>query len=158
MAKETTCSGINHKWTILCGSSSVDQKTNNVSLFNLVEQLSLDLKREDWEKAMSEGKKGFLVQTQFEIVTLWEREDSKEEILAEAEIRLIDPKGEILHKHSYHLNFPNQAKRHREHTLWSGIKLTQTGVYVFSINIKYPNSDHFHEVGTAELLVNIKIN
>ena len=157
MIKKTINNKINHHWTILCGSSSVDQQTNNISLFNLIEQLSLNIKREDWEKARSEGKKGFLAQKQFEIITLWEKGELEDEISAEIEIRLVDPKGNVLHKQPYQLSFAKHVKRHRQRLTWSGIKLTQAGVYIFSINIKYPNSDQFEEVGMVELAVNIKI-
>lgn len=148
---------IKHHWTILCGSSSVDQQTNNLSLFNLIEQLTLNIKREDWEKAMSEGKKGFLARTQLEIITLWEKGELEDEISAEAEIRLIDPKGDVLHKQPYKFNFTDKIKRHRERLTWNGMKLTQAGIYTFSINIKPSGSDEFEEVETVKLLVNIKI-
>ena len=157
MTNKISNNRINHHWTILCGSSSVDQQTNNLSLFNLIDQVSLNIKREDWEKAMSEGKKGFLARTQFEIITLWEKGDLEDEISAEAEIRLIDPKGNVLHKQPYQFNFAKQVKRHRQRLTWNGMKLTQAGIYTFSINIKLPNSNEFEEVGTVRLLVNIKI-
>ncbi len=157
MTNKISNNKIDHQWTILCGSSSVDQQTNNISLFNIIEQLSLNIKRENWEKALKEKKEGFLARTQFEIVTLWEKEDLEDEISAEVEVRLVDPKGNVLHKQPYQLSFAKQVKRHRQRLTWSGMKLTQAGVYIFSINIKYPNATQFEEVGTVKLLVNIKI-
>ena len=157
MTNKTSNNKINHHWTILCGSSSVDQQTNNISLFNIIEQLSLNIKRENWEKALKEKKEGFLARTQFEIVTLWEKGDLEDETSAEVEVRLVDPKGNVLHKQPYQLSFAKQVKRHRQRLTWTGMKLTQAGVYTFSINIKYPNTTQFEEVGTVKLLVNIKI-
>ena len=157
MTNKISNNKIDYQWTILCGSSSVDQQTNNISLFNIIEQLTLNIKKEDWEKAMKERKKGFLARTQFEIVTLWEKEGLEDEIFAEVEVRLVDPKGNILHKQPYQLNFAKQVKRHRQRLTWSGMKLTQSGVYIFSINIKPSGSDQFDEAGVVKLLVNIKI-
>ena len=157
MTKKIPNNKIKHHWTILCGSSSVDRQTNNISLFNIIEQLSLNIKRENWEKALKEKKEGFLARTQFEIVTLWEKEEPEDEISAEVEVRLVDPKGNVLHKQPYQLSFAKQVKRHRQRLTWSGMKLTQAGVYIFSINIKYPDATQFEEVETVKLLVNIKI-
>ncbi len=75
---------IDHVWSVLCRRSSIDRETNNISLFDVVEQLQLF---EGSEVPSS-------VAGPFEIVSLWTR--SAEPTRGEAQISLRGPSGRLL--------------------------------------------------------------
>src|SRR3989338_5214550 len=64
---------INHLWSIACSRTSVDRESNNISLFEVLEQLTLS------GGPIQPGKKG-VVPILFEIVSLWTKEHENETI------------------------------------------------------------------------------
>ena len=59
---------IRHIWSVLCSQSVIDAQSNNVSLFNVIEQLTVVMKK----TIIPEGKIP-LLPISLELVTLWER-------------------------------------------------------------------------------------
>ena len=41
---------IKHLWSLICTSSSVDKTSNNISLFNIIEQLNTTITKDDMVK------------------------------------------------------------------------------------------------------------
>lgn len=57
---------IDHIWSVLCSRSTIDTESNNVSLFNVIEQIN--------PVGLPEGARG-LLPMEVEIVSLWVRDD-----------------------------------------------------------------------------------
>src|SRR3989344_3127571 len=82
-------------WGLLCSLSSIDQERNNVSLFNIVEEIGIPQ-----EIFKQEGKK--VIPFVFEIVMLLRRIVSSavddREITTDIEVALVDPEEKELKK------------------------------------------------------------
>ena len=77
---------IDHVWTILCSRAVIDRDTNNMSLLEVIEQLTLGDASPPVE---GEG----LAPIQLELVTLWTRRRDDESESGRARIRFYRPSG-----------------------------------------------------------------
>jgi hypothetical protein len=73
---------IEHQWSILCSKCIVDNRTNNATLVEILEQLTILIPNDG----------SGLVVREMDLVTLWSRETEEEE-QGRARLTLLDPKG-----------------------------------------------------------------
>lgn len=158
--KENKQKYIKHIWSVLCQSSVTDVASNTMSLFNTIEQFTIDITPPkdpiELKKFEENSKKSLSVQTQFEIVTLWQRMVLGKGIDGDVEMELIDPKGVSLMKMTYSLHFPEDKKRMRHRMVVAGINVTVSGEYVFKIRLREPEQMGFVEV--ADIPLDVVIN
>lgn len=140
-----------HLWSILCTASSVDNKNNNVSLFNVIEQVQVT--KDPLAKKSGPKQDRIFVPMRLELVTLWEKIRSDENAAGTVEVHFEDPSGELLQKFRYELSMPKN--RLRNLTAIDGFFVTQEGRYVFKVKAKSSNEDAFQDVGEVPLQVGI---
>lgn len=125
-------------WGVLCSLSSVDQERNNISLFNVIDQLNLPVS----DKGIEERK---VFPLPFELVTLWRRilntNIDNSEITTDIEIKLLDPNERILQQTVAPVKFNRDSRRSRLRIKILGLPITTIGDYVFEISVKQPGSD-----------------
>ena len=143
---------IQHIWSILCSSSSIDSQTNNVSLYNIVEEVGFKLQQTNEQQVnFSEEKKWpFNV----EVVSLWKR-TNQGNLVADAKIELLDPSNKKMQEVLYKLEFKPQHQRMRSIIKMNGITITGQGEYNFSILLKEDGSDKFKEITRIPIVVKI---
>lgn len=134
-----------HRWSILCQSSNIDRESNNLSIFNILEELRVT--------PPSQDAKQIVVRMPVQLITLWEKQTAKGTATSNVAIELVDPKGNILPTVSYVLATPQ--KRLRFVVNMDGIKVTESGEYMFKIRIRNDEKDIFEEVGEVPLQVAI---
>ena len=138
---------LQHQWSILCKESSIDGQSNNLSLFNIVEQVGLNA------EVFAEKKEG-AIPMNLELVTLWEKQVDKSEVQAEIEVEFQDPDGKPLGKFPYTISVPR--RRHRHILKLNGLPITEkSGRYVFKIRKKEGEENRFIEVSEVPIEVNI---
>jgi hypothetical protein len=140
-----------HRWSILCTTSSVDTKNNNVSLFNIIEQVQVT--KDPLAKKSGPKQDRIFVPMKLELVTLWEKIRSDEKASGTIEVHFEDPLGELLQKFRYELSMPKD--RVRNFTTIDGFFMTEEGRYVFKIKAKSSNEDNLQDVGEVPLQVDI---
>jgi len=147
-------------WSILCQSSSIDQETNSVSIFNSVEQLKIkfDIPKDvELRKKLEEGseKQRLTTPVRVEIITLLQKLDNKKENKSEIEISFIDPKGEELLKQSHPVVIPADKQRFRDRVKFNGLPITESGEYIFKLKIKENGEEDYEELDLLPLQVTI---
>lgn len=140
-----------HLWSILCTASSVDAKNNNVSLFNVVEQVQVT--KDPLVKKSGPKQNRIFVPMKLELITLWEKIRSGENTTGTIEVHFQDPLGELLQKFRYELSMPKN--RMRNLIAIDGFFVTKEGRYVFKIKAKSANEDDFQDVGELPLQIDI---
>jgi hypothetical protein len=125
-------------WAVLCQSSVIDRDTNNISLFNVLEELTAI------SAAPQEGTKGSTpakgIPYIFDLVTLWSR--SMQEIPEQGygRVRLFTPEGESPLGSEYEVDLTRYLRlRTRLHI--SGFPLKGEGIYRFVIDGKSETGD-----------------
>lgn len=115
-------------WSVLCQESSVDLKTNKTSLFNCIDEITLNF----FKKAdMNNTAKN--IQMPFEIASLWLKDvgdTNNFKIL----IDFCDPKDNVLKSFEQDFSFENNKKKLRTFIKINSMTITTEGVYKIKLN------------------------
>ncbi|CAN5922586.1 hypothetical protein BH11MYX4_BH11MYX4_03870 [soil metagenome] len=129
-------------WTILCTRASIDSLTNNLSLFEILEQVQVP------EGA---ANMGIVAAVQWNLVSMWRRSGQEPE-RAEMRVRLLDPTGTDLHEPSPAAVVDLvSAPRARIVGTIVGMPLRGFGLYQFQIETR--NGEEWRASGSVGLLV-----
>jgi len=143
---------IKHIWSVLCKESVINQDDNNISIYGVLEQLSVSLS--PTKKPRKPEKLG--VPMNYEVVSLWQKSEKTQIANAEIEYVFIDPQSKELLKNTQIIKIPKTSRRFRSRIKITGMPLTINGDYTFQIKIKEKGASSFKLV--AELPLEIKIN
>lgn len=147
---------IKHIWSVLCKESVINQDDNLISIHGALEELSVSLtpinaKSDKLPRKLS-------VPINYEIVSLWFKENKKEEsTAAQVEYSLVSPEGRELIKNTRDMEIPVNIKRFRSRMKISGLPLTIEGYYFFRVKIKETGDRSFKLTAQLPLEVKIKI-
>ena len=116
-----------HLWTVLCTNSSIDQTTNNVSLFGVVEQLQIG--------GGAPTDQRIIIPAQFQLVILWMRSNLDQPEMATARFSLQSPNGEVSPGGEVQVEL-STAIRSRNVITINGLPVNGPGVYKFITEIR----------------------
>lgn len=143
---------IKHIWSVLCQKTIVDSDTNNISLVDILEQLTANVNIKDPKNELKEIN----VPINFEVVSFWLKDSAEKVVKANLEIEIIDPEGKVLKKFPQTLEFPPNIRRLRSRLRILGFVLTVSGNYVFKVKIKDEKRKEYQDVAELPLEVNLK--
>lgn len=132
-------------WSVLCRSSSTDTESNNVSLFNVVEQLGVP--------AAADGN---VVPIDFELVSLFQRDDPTEPQIEDAELTIRDPSGTVIGTFNLVADM-NNTLRSRVRLTSRAFRVSGEGIYWFEMTVngesaaKVPLSIVFSDTAEVQL-------
>jgi hypothetical protein len=145
-------------WGHLCTLSSIDKETNNVSLFNVIEQFNFS---NDVFQEYAKTKKPVIIGLNHEIVLVWMRtldiDGINEELNFDFMLKLVDPTGEVIQQIYSTGNFPKEAKRNRFRINTNGIAVTMPGNYRYVIEVKKEGGDQFEAINEIPLEIKMGI-
>ena len=132
---------IEHVWTVLCSRSVIDVETNNVSIQDVIEQISIN----------AEPKPDGFLPFPLELITLWERQESNKPAEGTERITFVTPSGKsnVVYEAKIDLS---AAERHRHKVKFPGLPLSEAGRYYFEVEAKEGDGD-YHEVAAIPLSV-----
>lgn len=149
---------IEHLWSVLSASSSVDQQTNSLSIFNVVEEITItSIPQIAENRSPKDGSpQKFSIPLNLTITSLWQRNDDVNEgdMSVDARIRFTDPKGEMVNQNPLPLSFKKGFKRLRAITMINAITFTTPGEYRFVIEAS--TNKGFEEVCSIPLQIKIQ--
>jgi len=153
MAKKIS-SKIIQEWSILCSNSLVDMDSNNLSLFNIIEQINLELKTDKKfdEKAGDDFPLSMVLVSRFR-KTIPEDEPIKGDV----KIDFISPDKELLGSFSQSLELGVGIDNIRIRSGIEGLKLTKSGMYHFVIFLKEQSEKKFEVVYSLPLKVTLNV-
>ncbi len=132
---------IEHVWTVLCSRSVIDIETNNVSIQDVIEQISIN----------AEPKSDGFLPFPLELITLWERKESDKPVEGTERVTFVTPSG--ISKVVFDAKIDLSAvERRRNKVKFPGLPLSETGRYYFKIEIR-ENDNEWHEVASIPLTV-----
>ena len=134
-----------HVWTVVCTQSSIDSTSNNITLFEVIEQLNVPN-----PFPTPEPGKQLLAPIGLEVVTLWARTDDLVPERSECKVRFSDPKGTTILERSFEANLTGHV-RNRHRLRINGLPLTVPGRYTFHVDAKTPQG--WKEFGSVPLQV-----
>ncbi len=124
-----------HLWTVLCSKAVIDQDTNNVSLIEIVEELTL---------SPLAGDKMVTLPVSFELVTLVKRSEPDQPESLMGQVSLLTPKGNKQLSAQFEINL-SEKPRLRTRMRMSALPLEGPGVYHFLIEFLDKATDKWSE-------------
>jgi hypothetical protein len=112
---------IDHVWTVVCSWAVVDRRSNNASLENVVEQVTIS----------DTPRPGGILALQFDVMTLWARADFDVPTSGHGHLVLLSPSGEELKSSEYDIELRRKAKRYRSVVHFDALPVGEPGRYVF---------------------------
>lgn len=143
---------IKHIWSVLCQRSVVDRDSNTISMFDMLEELSVGIKTNAPEGTNNRPEGIINVPIQYDIVSFWTKEDENSD--SSLQIEFIDPNGKSLQTFNHMLEF-KEHKRLRSRIHVVGISITTVGIYTFHVKIKEKDKENFRTI--AQLPLDVKI-
>lgn len=144
---------IQHIWSILCERSIIDDSSNNISLLNVIEELTLTPPPGMKAGVAVETGSG-VVPFNYEIASLWTREKSDKPELGRAKIMLIDPFGKSKASNEVELDL-RSYERLRTRQRFNGLPMSGVGQYTFLIQLQGENGKEWIDVARVPLQVKI---
>lgn len=135
---------IGHVWTVICSRVLIDRDTNNVTLVEVLEQVTL--------VASGPPPPESAVPLEMEIVTLWERRDENVPARARARIHLVAPDGKTANPLEYVVDLTTHV-RTRSRTQVKGFPFRGFGRYEFRVAVRQDGQEDWQEVSRAPLQV-----
>jgi hypothetical protein len=119
---------IEHIWTVVCGRSSTDRESNNMSLFDIIEQINV-------LGPLPDPATRSALPMQHEIVSVWSRANLAEAEESRARIRLVAPNGVQAFEQEFSIDLTVQP-RMRTQLKSVGFPLLGTGQYRYTVEIR----------------------
>ena len=150
--KQHNDSALKIKWALMCKSASVDRQSNNVSLFSVIEELTLNKTPagnlqvgQSNVKRPSSFPNKTQVKGEFTIVVQLERQPTVKApgFKPSLRIQIVDPKEEVLATNVLPLNFEEGKNRLRAIVSFDLIIVKDPGIYNFAVSVRASDKDEF---------------
>lgn len=133
---------IQHIWTVLCTKSSIDRETNNISLFEVIEELQVE----------GLGREPGAVPCSFELVSLWSRSEPDTPSQGEARITFQSPGGRTSISQMQAVDLQHY-RRLRSKVKILGIPVEEPGRYTFVVECRQQDQEQWIQVARMPLEV-----
>ena len=159
--KNTKSEEINVLWALLCRSASVDQSSNTLSLFNLLEEFTLSKTPIQNSTQLPTNVINFPQKTKikenFSFVIQLQRKGNQNLNSFESKVRveIIDPSGEVLSKDDIPMIFEQGKAKMRMIINFGEMLLTKSGNYKYQVSLPVLKGDKFEKQAESNLEVRI---
>lgn len=144
---------IKHIWTVLCRKSVIDNESNNLSLYDILEQLSISVKP---EKETVKKTVKINLPLEYEVVSLWVKQSSKDGFNGEIKLEIINPEGSVVKTFEQPFIIQDNKNRLRSRIRINGFVVDGSGVYLFRISYKEKQEKNFTQISEVPLEVSLK--
>ena len=137
-----------HIWTVICSNSVIDKDTNNVSLFDVLEQIQLDM-------VVTPEDAVAVLPFPLNIVSLWSREQPDNPTQVHAKDRVLSPTGQILFEGEYDIDISEYQRTRYKRRLF-GLQVPESGEYNLVTQFKASKRSTWREVCRIPLQIELK--
>jgi hypothetical protein len=133
---------IDHVWTVICSRSIIDRDTNNVSIYNVIEQINVP----------GEPQPDRVLDIIVEIVTLWVRSDFDVPSHGDARLTFISASGQRGGSVEFELDL-SEFERLRTRRLFEGLPVAEPGRHTWLVELRNEGEEEWQEVASVPLKV-----
>lgn len=144
---------IKHIWSVLCSQSVRDADSQNISLFNVIEQLQVTLMAGAPEDAVHR------LPIPLELITLWERgewevDEHAPGTVGQSTVSVLDPTGRSLAQAQMTADL-SANRRCRSKLVFGGMPITVSGRYVVQVSLQEEGEGEPSIVAEVPVEVNV---
>jgi hypothetical protein len=133
------------KWIIICQQSIANQETNNISLIEVLEEISIP--------PPPSSEKALFLDIDLDVVTSWRKNDNQEnDSIYKIQFIIVAPSGETLLQGEPYIKFPDTSKSYGVFKL-NGLPVSGSGDYKFQIKVL---ADDDTEIQKVETLLQVR--
>lgn len=143
-----------HKWSILCRKSSTDSTTNTMSLFEILEKITISPNAVQSVPPTTDLPDEFMIHFDFELVSMISDVAGKNKNPF-VKIEIFNAKNEKLGETESKIEVPAGAKNMRSRIIFDAIKIKGAGMYSFKVNLKENEKDIYKQVTDIPLEIEI---
>lgn len=146
---------INHIWSVLCRRSIVDRDTNNISIFDVFEQLTVEIKI---RKGANKNVSKINLPIDYELVSFWTKDikDADFSYKGEVKAEIIGPSGAVEKVFEQPLEMPKEMKRLRTRLQIKGFVAEESKIYHFQVSFKEIGENKYKKVASVPLEIIVK--
>ena len=133
---------IEHVWTVFCSQSVIDIDSKNISLHNVLVQVTIS----------DEPTPTGVLPSMFELVTLWARADFDVPCWGCGRWIFVSPSGPVGDPVEYDIDLSNY-RRHRQRSRFTHLPLREPGRHVFRVELQNEGDTTWHQVAAIPLEV-----
>lgn len=150
---------IDHVWTVICSNVVIDKESNNVSLHNILEQLTVHKRVSSDEKiSVEDVPSEMVIPYSFTVVTLWSRSNLSEKVIGYGRVRLFSPDGEpLIGLGEFEINLYNN-RRFRSKGKFRGFPSIGAGKYTFVVDVRIDEDADWEQVASVPVEVRFAEN
>lgn len=147
-----------HNWTMLCSGTSVDEQSKNISVFNIIETLNMELAPGDAQKKEKQEKGWYSVPLNLELVTKLQKLDIDLDLAFELKYYIIDPEGKKVGKEfGSTLKFGKGTDNLRIRNRIGTFPITTGGMYKIVVTVGEVGAGTLKSVGETNFKVNLNL-
>lgn len=133
---------IEHIWTVFCSNSVIDKDSNNVSIQDILEQITVPFKPE----------KDAALAIKCHLITMWGRTDFDKPINGFSRITYVSPSGKELLELLGRIELDKKV-RTRNKVIFSAIPIVETGKHYFVIEYKETENEDWKTAAKIPFVV-----
>lgn len=133
---------IDHVWTVVCSRAVIDRESNNVSLQNVIEQITI----------RGEPILDTVVPIPLDVVTLWVRTNTDMPGQAHTRLTFLSPSGTVLGSLESEVDL-SEYERYRARTHFQALPVTEPGRYIFRIELQNEGASKWRQVAIVPLRI-----
>src|SRR5258706_4405510 len=138
---------IKHIWSVLCLKALIDSDTNNLTIVDVLEELSINVSSAPVANAgVNTGMNRIDIPITYEVVSLWIRDSAKTKETVTLKVEVIDPSGKELNMFEQPAEMKEGLLRYRTRLKISGMEVTTPGRYTFHVKIKEEGKENYRSV------------
>ena len=140
---------IQHLWTVPCRVTITDQQSNNISLIEVLEELTVPPPNSRIPLTVAFSP------LMIDLVTLWSRGNPDEPEFGNARSSLVSPAGETMIEQVVELDL-RERRRFRTIGRFLGLPLQQAGTYAWRVEKRQGENATWEEVARVPLEVHVE--
>jgi len=149
---------IKHLWSIICSYSVIDRDTNNISLVNLIDTLSVTVEPTKKQEEEKKGRGWYLVPITLQLISFFRKKTRDRDVSFDTQINIINPDGKIIGVSiTGTLAFPQKLVNLRARYIISGFPVDKGGTYHVQLRVRETAAKDFVEVARVPIDVNLKV-
>lgn len=137
---------IDHVWTVVCSRAVIDRESNNVSLQNVLEQVTI----------ATEPMPKTLMPLPFDVVTLWARADPDQPCSGRMRLTLVFPSGGTFEAPLEAEIDLSKVERNRQRFRFPGLPMAESGRHIFRVELIQNDQLDWHQVASVPLTIILK--
>lgn len=135
---------IDHAWSVLCEHAIIDAETNNATLYNTIEEVTV-------LQALQPGAR---VGLSFEVVSLWVRSDPQIPAVGHVRLIVVGPSGETKTAGEVVIDAAS-AERSRTKFIFGSFSPVASGRYIFCVDYRLEHENDWHSATRIPLTVHL---